>query len=83
MGQKEVERFIHQGHWHSLPRPNPEVDVPSVQLVGYQTSRMEIQDLYHEVTLLWRLYSLPPYRPNKMEGAIKDIHSYLRSHIQR
>ena len=45
VGQKEVERFIHQGHWHSLLRPNPEADVPTVQLVGYQTSRKEIQDL--------------------------------------
>ena len=41
-GQKEAERFIHSGHWHALPRPNPETDVPAVQLVGYQTSWKEI-----------------------------------------
>ena len=35
VGQKEVERFVHQGHWHGLPRPNPEADVPATQLVGY------------------------------------------------
>ena len=33
--QKEVERFICQGYQHGLPRPNPEVDVPTIQLVGY------------------------------------------------
>ena len=34
-GQKEAERFICWGHWCSLPRPSPEADVPTVQIVGY------------------------------------------------
>ena len=48
-GWKEVERYIFQGHWHSLPRPDPEANLPAIQLVGYQTSWKEIWDLYHEV----------------------------------
>ena len=40
-GQKEAERFIHQGHQHGLPRLNPEADVPVIQLVGYWTSQKE------------------------------------------
>ena len=82
-GQKEVERFICQGCWHSLPRLNPEADVPTVQLMGYQTSMKEIQDLYHKVYSLRRLPGLPPCRPNWMEEAVKDILSSLRSHLQR
>ena len=49
---KEAERFIHRGQWQSLPRPDPDADVPAIQLVGYQTSQKEIRDLYHEVYLL-------------------------------
>ena len=70
-GQKEAERFINWGHWHILPRPNPEVDVPAIQIVGYQTSQKEIQDLYHEVYLLRRLPSPAPCGPSQMKGASK------------
>ena len=34
-GWKEAERFICQGHWHALPRPNLDANVPTVQIVGY------------------------------------------------
>ena len=54
-GQKEAERLIHCGHWHGLPRLDPEVDVPAVQLVGYQTHREDIGDLFHQVYMLKRL----------------------------
>ena len=64
LGQKEAERFICWGHWHGLPRLNLEADVPTVQLVGYQTSQKETQDLYHEVYLLKRLPSTAPCRPS-------------------
>ena len=65
------------------PRLNLEVNVPAVQLVGYQTSQREIQDLYHEVYLLKRLLSPPPCGPYWIEEAIKDILSSLRSCLQR
>ena len=82
-GQKEAERFIHWGHWHGLPRLNPEADVPAIKLVGYWTSQKEIWDLYHEAYLLKRLPSLLPCGPKWMEEATKDILSSLRSHLQR
>ena len=81
--QKEAERFICCGHQHALPRLDPEVDIPAVQLVGFQTSQRENWDLYHEVYLLRRLPSLPPCGPNQIEEAIQDILSSLRSHSQR
>ena len=82
-GWKEVERFIHWGHWHALPWLNPEVDVPTVQIVGYQTSWKEIWDLYQKVYLLQRLPGPLPCGPDQMEEAIQDILSSLRSHLQR
>ena len=33
-GQNEVERFVQQGHWQSLPRLDPEADAPTIKLVG-------------------------------------------------
>ena len=81
--QKEAERLICWGYWHSLPGLNPEVVAPTIQLVGYKTSWKEIQDLYHEVYLLKRLPSLLPCRPKLIEEAIQDILSSLRSHLWR
>ena len=41
-GWKETERFIQWGHQQSLPRPDPEGDVPTIKLVGYWTSCQKI-----------------------------------------
>ena len=82
-GQKEVERFIHQGHQQSLPRPDPEESLSAIWLVGYWTSWKEIQDLYHEVYLLRRSPGLLPCRPWLGEEAIQDILSSLMSQLER
>ena len=42
-GRKEAKRFIQWGCWQSLPRPDPEPDVPTIKRVGYQTSHKEIR----------------------------------------
>ena len=82
-GWKEAERFICQGHWHGLPRPDLEANLPAIQLVGYQTSQKEIWDLYHEVYLLRRSPGPPPCGLQLREEAIEDILTSLRSHLQR
>ena len=69
-GQKEAERFIRCGCWQSLPRPDPEVDVPTIKLVGYQTSCKEIRDLYHGIYLLIRSPHPLPCGPWWREEAI-------------
>ena len=79
-GQKEAERFICQGHWGSLPRPDPEVDQSAMKLVGYQTSHNDIRDLYYSVYLL-RSPDPPPCRPQHKMEAIHDILSSLRNHL--
>ena len=82
-GQKEAERFMHQGHWHGLLRLDLKANLPAIQLVGYQTPQKEIQDLYHEVYLLSRSPSLPPCGPQLRKEAIQDILSLLRNHLWR
>ena len=82
-GQKEAERFLWWDYWHTLPRLNPEVDVPAVQIVGYLTSQKEIWDLYHKVYLLRRLAGPLPCGSSQMEGAIQDILSSIRNYLHR
>ena len=76
--QEEAERFIHQGCWGSLPRPDPEADQSTMKLVGYQTSH-KIRDLYHSVYLLRRSPGPLPCRPQQRREAIHDILSSLRN----
>ena len=59
-GQKEVEHMVCLGYWHRYPKLDPEVDVSTIQLVGPQTSRKEIESLYYEMYKLWRLPGSPP-----------------------
>ena len=82
-GQKEVERLICWGRWQNLPRPDPEADITTMQLLGYQTSQKEVRDLYQEVYLLRSLTSPLPCRPRWREEAIQDILSSLRSCLHR
>ena len=78
-GQKETERFICQGCWGNLPRPDPEVDQSAMKLMGYRTSHKEIRDLYHSVYLLRRFHGPPPCGPQQRREAIRDILSSLRN----
>ena len=82
-GQMETERYICQGHWHSLTRLDPKANLPAVLLVGYWTSWKEIQDLYYEVYLLRRAPGPPPCGPQLREEAIQDILSSLSCHLWR
>ena len=80
-GWKEAERFICQGSWGSLPRPDSEVDQSAMKLVGYWTSHKEIRDLYHSVYLLRRLPGPPPCGLQQRREAIQDVLSCLRNHL--
>ena len=51
-GQKEAEHMVHQGHWGSTSKPDPEAGHSAMELVGYQTSHKKIQDIYQSVYLL-------------------------------
>ena len=58
-GQKEVECMCHRGCWDSIPEPEPGADLSTMELVGYQTSRREMWDIYHSVYLLRRTPGTP------------------------
>ena len=64
-GWKEAERLICCGCQHGLPMLDPKVDVPAIQLIGYQASREEIGDLFHWVYMLKRLPGPPLCGPNE------------------
>ena len=72
-GWREAEHMVCQGCQQGLPKLDPEADVPTVQLVGLQTSRKEIQSLYHEVYKLWRLPGSPPREPELMVEVVSSL----------
>ena len=59
-GWKEAEWIIHQGHQQHMPQLNPDVGIPTIELVGPETSREELIEIYQEVYRLHRLPGSPP-----------------------
>ena len=54
-----------------------------MELVGYQTSRQEMWDIYHSVYLLQRCPGSPSCRALRRRRAIQDILSSLQAWVQR
>ena len=79
-GQKEVEHIF---CWGSEPKPDPGVDQSAMELVGYQTSRKEMRDIYHSMYLLRRSPGCPSCRWWQRRRAIQDILSSLTVQLQR
>ena len=77
-GWKKAERLICCIHWHSLPRLDPEADTSTVQLVGYQTSREETGDIFHQVYMLKRLSRPPLCWPKWVQEVTSEILSSLK-----
>ena len=82
-GWKEAECMCHWGCWGSILEPNPEADQSTMELVGYQTSRKGIRDVYHSVYLLRRPLGSPCCGESRRRRAILDILSSLQTHLQR
>ena len=72
-GQKEAEQIIHQGCWQNLPQLNPEVGIPTIQLVGPEMSKEELLELYLEVYKLHRLPGSPPGEPAILEEVLSSL----------
>ena len=81
-GWKEAKRIVCHGHHQDLPKLDPEVVIPAVQLVGYQTSSKEISDLYQQVYVLKRLPGPPPCGPERAWQITKEIMSPLKDHLR-
>ena len=75
-GQKEAECIVCQGHQQTLLQLNPEVGIPAIQLVGPETTKEELLELYLEVYKLHRLPGSPPREP----AILKEVQSSLPDH---
>ena len=80
-GQKEAESMICQGHWHSLLKFDPKLDISTVWLVGPQTSKEEFRDLNYQMYKLRRLPGSPPWGLEWMEKLATKIVSSLKEHL--
>ena len=72
-GQKEAKHMVHQGCQHKLPKLDPEVDIPAIQLVGPQMKKKEIESLYYEVYKLQRLPGSPPGEPELVAEVVSSL----------
>ena len=72
-----------QGHQSHIPEPNPKVVQSAMELVGYQMSRQEMQDIYHSVYILQRCPGSPSCWTSRRRRAIQDILSSLQARVQR
>ena len=77
-GQKEVEWIVCRSHWQNLSQLNPEVGIPAVQLVGPETSKEELQELYLEVYKLHRHPRSPPGEPALLEEVLSSLKDHQR-----
>ena len=77
-GQKEAEWIICQDCWQHLPQLNPEVGIPAIQLVGPETTKEELLELYLEVYKLHRLPGSPPGEPAILEEVLSSLPDYQR-----
>ena len=75
-GQKEAERVVCQGHQQYMPQLDPEVGIPTIQLVHPEIGREKLLDLYLEVYKLHRLPSSPPGEP----AILREVSSALPCH---
>ena len=74
--------MIHQGCWHSLPCLDLQADISTIPLVGPQTSREEVRDLYYQVYKLRRLpgplLCRPEWAGELMRGVVSSLKNCLR-----
>ena len=75
--------MINQGHQHDLLHLYPQVDISTIQVVGYQTTREEIRDLYHQVYKLRRLPESLLCGPEQVHELTRDVMSSLKSHLRQ
>ena len=61
-----------------MPQLNPEVGVPSVQLVGPETTKEELLELYLEVYKLHRLPGCPPGELAILEEMLSSLPDHQR-----
>ena len=82
-GWKEAECMFYWGCWGSVPESDPRADQSAMELVGYQTSRKEMRDIYHSMYLLRRSPGSTSCGEWQRRRTIQDILSSLTVWLQR
>ena len=82
-GRKEAEWIVCGGHRLNLPQLNVEVGIPTVQLVGPDTSKEELQELYLEVYKLHRLPGSPPGEPALLNEVLSSLKDHQWQRVER
>ena len=77
-----MEQLICQDCWQGRPGPDTRVDIPAIQLMGYNISWEEIQELYNEVYMLRRLPGASPCGPEWAKELTQDILSSMEDCFQ-
>ena len=67
-GKKKYEWAICHGHQQSYPWLDAKVEIPTVQLVGFKTTRDKIQELYNDVYQLRRHKALHCMAQNALKS---------------
>ena len=75
-GQKEAEWIVHWGCQQKSPQLNPEAGIPAIWLVGLETSKEDLQELYLEVYKLHRLPGSPPGEPALLEEVLSSLEDH-------
>ena len=82
-GQKELECMICWGHWHGLPKLDPQVEVSAIQLVWPQTNEEDIRALYYVAYQLRRLPGSLHWGLGQMKEMTTEIMSSLEDHLKQ
>ena len=75
-GWKEAEQVVCQGCQQYMPQLDPEVGIPTIQLVHLKIGREKLLDLYLEVYKLHRL----PGSPSGEPAILREVSSALPCH---
>ena len=78
-GWKEAEQIVCWGCQQNMPQLNPEVGIPDVQLVGPETTKEELLDIYLEVYKLHQLLGSPPGKPAVLEEIMASVPAHPQS----
>ena len=77
-GWKEVEWIVCWGHWQHMPQLNLEVGMPAIKLVGPETSREELLEIYLKVYKHHQLPGSPPGELAILEEVLAAVPDWLQ-----
>ena len=83
LGKKSMSIPICQGCWQPSPEQDTRVVAPIIKLVGYKTTREEIQVFYSEVNQMKRALGTVPCSPERAEELTQEILNSVKDCLQQ